>query len=196
MYIHKNNLVLRKIERNDLPILLALKNESWFGTHKVSILNSSDQEKWFDRISGSHTDLVLIAEERLSTRPDKRVGTFKIANIDWLSRSCDVGHDIFSHSRGTGFGYKIVEAGIDFCFEILNMNRLAAEVLENNVASQKTLFGGGFLKEGNRSKAVYKCNQYLDSIICGIIRDNWQNLKRVKDYGGLCNQSYTPLNGK
>ena len=46
MYIHKNGICLRKIERSDLPKLKELKNESWFGTHHVTFLNDYDQEKW------------------------------------------------------------------------------------------------------------------------------------------------------
>jgi RimJ/RimL family protein N-acetyltransferase len=191
MYQHKNGLVLRKFEQSDLSILLELKCESWFGTHRISIINSYDQEAWFERISKSNTDIVLIAKNQ-----DQPVGTFKISGIDWMNRSCNVGHDIFVKHRGHGFGNKIVVAGVDFCFEILNMHRLDAEVLENNVASQKTLFGGGFKEEGRRRQAVYKCNQYLDSFVCGIIKEDWLKLERLKTYNGVCNNSYKPLDKK
>ncbi len=44
MYIHKNGLSLRKLERNDLTLLKELKNESWFGTHNISFVNDYDQQ--------------------------------------------------------------------------------------------------------------------------------------------------------
>ena len=45
MYIHKNGIALRKLERTDLPKLKDLKNESWFGTHNITLLNDYEQEK-------------------------------------------------------------------------------------------------------------------------------------------------------
>lgn len=188
MYLHKNGLRLRKFDKIDLPQLLELKNESWFGTHKISILNSSDQENWFNKITSSSTDLILIAMAESDA-----IGAFKIADIDWMNRVCHIGQDIFQQYRGKGFGYKIVEAGIDFCFEILNMNRLDAEVLENNIVSQKILFAGGFKEEGRRHQAVFKCNNYIDSLIIGITRNEWAMLPRINEYGGICNLSYKPL---
>lgn len=188
MYLHKNDLHLRKVTRTDLKALLELKSESWFGTHKVSILNKEDQVKWFDKISDSSTDIILIGEQH-NGKTFKPVGTFKIAGIDWVNRTCNIGEDIYRDCRGKGLGYKIVEAGIDFCFEILNMNRLDAEVLATNIASQKVLFGGGFKKEGRRRKAVYKCNKHIDSLILGIIKDDWINLERIKKYGSSCNKT-------
>lgn len=188
MYLHKNDLYLRKITKTDLDALLELKSESWFGTHKISILNKEDQVKWFDKITNSKTDVILIGEQR-NDKIFEPIGTFKITGIDWTNRSCNIGEDIYRDYRGKGLGYKIVEAGVDFCFEILNMNRLDAEVLVTNIASQKVLFGGGFRKEGNRRKAVYKCNKYIDSLIFGIIKDDWINLERVKIYGSSCNKT-------
>lgn len=188
MYRHKNELSLRKVERDDLDDLLALKQESWFGTHRIAIINKANQEQWFEHMTVSSTDCIMIAAHE-----GKRIGVFKINNIDWMNRVCSIGHDIFSEHRGKGLGYKIVEAGVDFCFEILNMNRLDAEVLKNNVVSQKTLLKGGFEIEGCRKQAVFKCNQYIDSLFCGVIRSDWEALPRVQAFGGLCNLSYTPL---
>lgn len=182
MYLHKNNIDLCKLDEHDLSLLLNLKDESWFGTHKISIINMYDQKKWFERLTTSNSELVMMAWYGTD-----KIGIFKI-NIDWMNRSADIGQDIFAIHRGKGFGYKIVEAGIDFCFEVLNLNRLTAEVLENNTISQKVLFKGGFIKEGIKRDAVFKCNKYLNSIMIGIIRNDWVNLERVKQYGGCCNQ--------
>lgn len=188
MYTHNNKLTLRKLGRKDLPMLTALKNESWFGTHSITIVNDDDQNRWFDSITSSKNDLILVASTHIHP-----VGIFKIAGIDWMNRLCHIGHDIFAGQRGKGYGNKIVEAGVDFCFEILNMHRLDAEVLENNIASQKTLFNAGFKLEGKRKKAIHKCGQYLDSFVIGVLKEDWQELPRVKAYNGVCNISYKPL---
>lgn len=193
MYKHKNGVTLRKLAEADLPLLLRLKEESWFGTHHISFINAQDQDEWFHRITRSRDDLMLIAEDDKLTH-DKRVGLYKISSIDWINRTYVSGHDVFCQARGKGYGHTVLEAGVDFGFEILNMNRIDTEVLENNLASLKTALNAGYQKEGIRRRAVYKCGQYLDSITLGITREDWLELERVKKYAGVCNSTYTPKN--
>ncbi len=80
MFTH-GELRLRKLDEGDLDKLLELKQESWFGTHRVTILNSDDQKRWFASLDADPhcpKNLVLIA----STNLHVDVGVFK-ANIDW-----------------------------------------------------------------------------------------------------------------
>lgn len=190
MYIHKNGITLIKIDNEDLEVLKNLKNESWFGTHTTSFVNTHDQNKWFNSLD-SNNQIILKA-----TSSNYFIGVYKISNINWINRSYDSAHDIIKEFRGRGFSKKVLEAGVDFGFEVLNMNRLNTEVIENNIASLKSALWVGFEKEGIKKEAVYKCNGYLDSIVLGIIRTNWIKLERVKNYNNLCNISYTPKNEK
>jgi RimJ/RimL family protein N-acetyltransferase len=197
LYNHKNGIVLRKLERKNLPLLKELKNESWFGTHTINFVNDDDQERWFNSLN-PNKDLILIANSTpvLKTQQPAR-GLFKINNIDWVNRKCTEGHDTFIDQRGYGYGKLIVEAGTDFIFEILNMNRIECEILENNIASQKCCEYVGYTKEGVKRKAIHKCGQYIDSYCYGILFEEWKESARVKDlYNGICNKSYQPLNTK
>ena len=192
MYEHKNGLTLRKIEKEDLTLLKELKDESWFGTHNIAIINMTDQETWFNKITQDvNHNIVMIAMQE-----DQSVGLYKISNIDWLNRHYDSAHDVFKKHRGGGLGYKILEAGVDFGFEVLNMHRIDTEVLINNVASHKTAINAGYILEGIRREAVHKCGEWIDSNFYGILYEDWIQLKRVKIYGGCCNNSYQPKDGK
>lgn len=160
----KFNIVLRKMEYCDLEKLLDLKQESWFGTHRVSILNKTDQEKWFEKITQDLNSLILIASN------DNPFGVFKILNIDWMNRNADVGWDIYKEHRGKGLGKPLVQAGVAFCFDILNLRRLNAEILENNVASQKCAESANFIKEGCKRQLVERCGIKIDSWIYGVLK--------------------------
>tara|TARA_R110000868_G_scaffold19400_7_gene83603 strand:+ start:14247 stop:14822 length:576 start_codon:yes stop_codon:yes gene_type:complete len=191
MYIHKNGITLFKIEKCDLPLLKELKNESWFGTHNITFVNDSDQEKWFEKLNPSNT-MILKAKNT----KDEIVGIYKIQNIDWVNRRYDSAHDVFKQHRGCGYSKPVLEAGVDFGFEVLNMNRIDTEVLSNNIASFKSAIFVGFIKEGVKRSCIHKCGEYLDSTVLGILRSEWSKLKRVNDYQGICNKSYTPKNGE
>lgn len=183
MYPHKNSLILKKIEREDLIWMKELKDESWFGTHRVSVLNMEDQCKWFDRIQCDDSTLVLKV-----LRGAEIIGLFKIFSIDSVSRMCDVGWDLVRDHRGKQNGKSLVEVGTDFCFEMLNMNRLNAEILSNNVASQKCAEFNCYVREGCKRKAVYRCGCFLDSYLYGIIRDDWE--KKLEGNEGVCNRVF------
>ena len=43
---------------------------------------------------------------------------------------------------------------------------------------------------------VAKACLYLNSIILGILKEEWLELERVKNYKGICNVSYQPKNNK
>jgi RimJ/RimL family protein N-acetyltransferase len=189
MYIHKNGITLVKIEREDISHLKDLKNESWFGTHNITFVNMNDQTTWFNNINN---DKSLFLKALNSN--NEFVGLYKIQNIDWINRKYDSAHDVLKEHRGMGHSKPVLEAGIDFGFEVLNMNRIDTEVLENNLASLKSALWVGFKEEGVKRKCIHKCGEYLDSVFLGIIKDEWSQLDRVKKFGGICNKSYTPKN--
>lgn len=189
-YIHKNGIKLCKVEKEHLSVLKDLKNESWFGTHNIAVVNDLNQQKWFEKISSDANSLYLTALD--INNNDDPVGVYKINNIDWISRFYDSAHDVFSFARGKGYGYTILEAGVDFGFEVLNMHRLNTEVLENNKASMKTALSAGFQVEGTKRRIIHKCGQWLDSVCLGLLREDWEELERVKKYGNVCNFSYAP----
>lgn len=190
MYTHKNGMTLRKMGRQDLKDLKALKDESWFGTHNITIINMDEQEKWYESMIGNPRHMVLIVE-----KDGQSIGVYKISNIDWQNGRYDSAHDVFKDFRGKGYGKPLLEAGIDFGFEVLNTHRIDTEVLENNIASQKCAKFVGFQEEGLKRRCVHKCDQWLNSIFYGLLREDWRELDRVKAMGGICNTVYQPKDG-
>lgn len=189
IYEHKNGISLRKVEFEDLPLLKELKDESWFGTHHVTIVNMFNQQKWFEKISSDASCLFLIAYNK-ETKQD--IGLYKALDIDNTNRSYTSSNDVFKPYRGKGLGKLVVEAGVDFGFEILNVNRINTEILGNNEASFKIHKYVGFIQEGVKRKSTWRVNGYLDSRVLGILREEWNLLERVKSYGDCCNKSYVP----
>lgn len=168
---HHDNLILRKLERKHLGRLQDLKNESWFGTHQVSIVNSEDQENWFDSLNSAVNcpkNLVLIAEI-FTEISSYEFGIVKLLHIDWYNRRAEMGWDVFEDCRSKGYGKKLVQAGVAFAKDVLQLHRLRAEILDTNVASQKCAEHAGFIKEGTEREAILKKGSYVDSHIYGIL---------------------------
>lgn len=186
MYNHKEGISLRKVERDDLFELFALKQESWWGTHKVLISNSEDQQRWFNCIPTDQ--LFMIAYQ---PKDNRTVGVAVYSDIDWVSRSLNISGSIMKEFRNPTSVKAAFSAGLDFAFEMLNMRRVGAEVLEFNRPSQKLEIDHlGFTVEGRKRKAVYRCGEYYDSIVLGLLREEWRSQERVLAHNGCCNENF------
>ena len=174
-------LRLEKLQEDDLHDLWKLKQESWGTTHNITIVNRDDQDRWFkslDQNVHSPRNLVLVAytKEVGSGINESKVGIFKIANVDYVSRTADTAWDIFENFRGKGFGKKLVYAGTAFCFDILNLRRLTAEILSINFASQNCAAHAGYVHEGTKRQLTHKRSEFLDSEVWGCLRSEFHEL--------------------
>jgi len=185
IYKHKDGCMFRKLVEGDLDDLTKSKASSWAYTHGFLIPTQKSQLKWFEKIDESETDLILVG-----LAPDgNTMKTFGIAtfyNIDRHSRSLQIGGHVYPAHRKSGKAVKGWHAGIDFAFEMLNMNRVYGEVLETNVSALK-LDDATMTREGVKRQACYQSGRYLDSVMYGLLREEWAASDRVKSYEGCCN---------
>jgi RimJ/RimL family protein N-acetyltransferase len=121
---------------------------------------------------------------------DPIVGLVSIIDIDWISRIASVGMMASKIYRGTLWTKRLPEAITDFGFEVLNLRRLEAEVLDNNPAALSFDLNLGYQIEGRKRQAVYKSGNYHDSFLIAMLRDQWKNSDRLLSYGGICNVNY------
>jgi RimJ/RimL family protein N-acetyltransferase len=161
---------LRKVNHDDVQSLYYLKQESWFGTHNVTIINPEDQEKWYQTLDNhphSPRQLILMAE--MCYGGFGPFGVYKIS-VDWVNRDGYIAWDVFEYHRGKGHGKKLAKAGCAFCFQIFNLRRLSCEILEGNIASYKCADACGFKVEGIRREAVHKNGTYVNSHVMGLLK--------------------------
>lgn len=192
MYHHKDGSYLRKVEKNDLERLLKLKQESWWGTNQTSILNMDDQEKWFNSLNDNN--LAMIGSQPLDGKSQGywAVGVLLYSNISWTNRSLLLSGSIFKDFRESCNVKAFYCAGLDFAFEILNINRVEAMVLETNAPAQEieiNLLGGKI--EGRKRQAIYKSGKYYDVYIVSLLREEWEKSERVTGYKDSCNNNFS-----
>jgi len=137
LYTNENGVMFRKADTGNAQILLDLKNESHFGTHTLTLANYTSQVAWLESISHeTHCprNLVLMAALDQTTQyaVDFDFGVLKLFHIDWQSRRAEIGWDVFKDFRQKGYGKKLVKAGVDFAFHMLNLHRLEAQILVTN----------------------------------------------------------------
>ncbi len=168
-----DGIILCKASDYHLNNLVELKNESWMGTHRVTIINRDDQTKWLNNIpSEPHApgSLLLIAKDD----DNRYLGCFYINNVDYINKNANVSWAVFQSYRNKGFGKKIVKAGCAVCFQILNLHRVNCEILGTNEHSTKCALNAGFIVEGMKRQSVYKLGKYLDSYVYGLLAEQFK----------------------
>jgi RimJ/RimL family protein N-acetyltransferase len=190
MYDHKDGISLRKVEETDLQSLLELKQRNWWGTHKSPIINSIDQKKWFESIPDNQLFLLGTRATATSNTPTS-IGVAVYTDIDWISRTLQISGSVFKNVRSDSSKDAFC-AGLDFAFEMLNMQKCEAEVLDYHIPAKKLEIDIlGFKVEGVKRKSVYKCGKYYDSLVIGLLREEWESSERVKEYGDSCNHNFS-----
>lgn len=100
-----------------------------------------------------------------------------LLDIDFINLSADLHIMIGKEEcRGKGIGTFAVTSMINHAFLHLNLRRIQLEVLEYNSIAMSLYKKVGFVEEGRRRKAVYKDGKYVDMVVMGLLRDEYENM--------------------
>ncbi len=88
----------------------------------------------------------------------KYIGTCSIHKIDWISRRAEIGYMIGNKQYwNKGVATELISLLTNYCFNRLNLNKITAGVVDENVSSSKALE-----KNGYKQFAVYEQEYYLE----------------------------------
>ncbi|MES2559947.1 MAG: GNAT family protein [Bacteroidota bacterium] len=177
MNIIGTNVVLRAIEKEDLPLLQQWANDPEIqnmlgGWHFPTSMN--DQEKWFDSLSCNS----LQQRFAIVTQDLGLIGTANIVDIDWKNKNAFHGMMLGDKAiRGKGYGVDTVMTIMKYAFEELGLNRLDGSMIEYNTASLKLYIEKcGWKEEGRQRNWYYRKNRSWDKIVVGITKEDYKEL--------------------
>lgn len=166
-----DNLYLRKPTSNDVEELVVLKNNE-----KAAYLlggtfhpySKEDIEKWVAFHNSREDEVLLVIYDNDAQKLIGHVGLYK---IDKTARKAEVGILIADdNSRGKGYGTKLINTIIRYGFDTLNLNKVTAEVLSENKASEKMFRKCGFVVDGCLRDDVFKNNRYYDVLSMSVLK--------------------------
>lgn len=168
---------LRPLERNDLPLKVKWLNdpvvrETLLFQYPVSL---AETEQWFERILQDPTrrDFIVVLKE--ASAP---VGYAGYASIDWVHRKAEPFIALGDREVwGKGLGTEIVHKLLDYGFNELGFNRQFGYMLTNNPGALKMDLRAGFKEEGLLKQDVFLHGRYIDRIMLGITRDEFNAAK-------------------
>lgn len=123
---------------------------------------------WCETI-GRDASKVIFAIRRIGN--PAIIGYVQIVNIHAVNRSADIGIRIGDAAdRGQGYGSEALQLALLYCWNHLNLNRVALSAFKDNGRAVELYCRAGFRKEGQLRRAVYVNGKWIDVILMAILR--------------------------
>lgn len=175
-------VTLRAVDIHDMEFMRGTLNDSEMERLVAGWsfpISSVEQEKWFTSVIQDQRNRRFVIE----TPDDGRVGIFVLGAIDWKNRSADAGLKLADvKKRKQGLGTDASMAVMRYAFDELNLNRLTAEWLEDNISSHKMHLKCGYHVEGCIRDCIYKNGRYKNLIVGGILRTEYYQMIEENNY--------------
>ncbi|MFP7479735.1 GNAT family N-acetyltransferase [Terribacillus saccharophilus] len=171
MNIQDNELKLRAVEIDDKDLLKDMINDPQ--TENMVLgwsfpVSDKQQIEWIQAVNMDSRNLKLI----IQTKESDAVGLISLTSIDMKNRTATINVKLNRRNKNKGIGYKAVNLILKYAFNELNLNTIAANILEYNEGSQKLFEKCGFVKEGILKNRIYKNGKYHDILSYSITREN------------------------
>lgn len=156
---------IRDLSINDLDFFISIRNEcaNEF-LHDSRIFTIEDAKSWF---SNSKPNYYIIRYDNVD------IGYFRTSNYSQVNRNIYIGCDLQRDWRGKGLSYLSYLEFIPKLFDNLDLHKISLEVLSTNTVAYNLYKKIGFVEEGRKRDEVLKNNQWVDSIIMSIKREEY-----------------------
>lgn len=126
-----------------------------------------------DNNNNNHKRFVIAHKET-----EEYIGQIDIYKIDWKNRTAELGIVIgFNDYLNKGYGSEAIKLSQEFVFDQMNLNRLQLDVSDFNERAYRCYLKCGFKEEGRLRHRYYNNGSYVDSIIMGILKEEYQEMK-------------------
>ncbi len=168
---------LRPIERDDLPRFVL-----WFADPEVRDglalylpMSLAQEEQWFEDMLKRERDTQPLAIEAQTPEGWLHIGSAGFHEIDWHHRHAEFGIAVGEKRFWSqGYGTDATQTLVGFGFGELNLERIFLRVFADNARAVRCYEKVGFKHEGRLRRDRFHNGQYGDTLIMGILREEWQ----------------------
>jgi ribosomal-protein-alanine N-acetyltransferase len=128
-------------------------------------------ERYLAQLDGSQQEFLFGICLRTG---DRHIGNIKLGPVNWIHRFADIGLLIGEKDQwGKGYASEAIGLVCDFAFGTLNLHKLKAGCYADNQGSARAFLRNGFVEEGRLRQQWLIDNQYQDSLLLGLLRDDY-----------------------
>lgn len=172
--LHTDRLDLVEIKQDHLADIFKL-----FGDNRVTqfynvvtLANEEEGQKFIDWFRNRFTDKAGIRWGISLKGHDNIIGTIGFNNFTKRHRA-NIGYDLQADFWNKGYLTEALKTVIEFGFKQLDINRIEAEVMQGNVASEKILTKTGFKNEGVLRQWMYWNDKHYDMTMFSLLQSDF-----------------------
>jgi diamine N-acetyltransferase len=167
------HIYLRALEREDLDFVYNIEND-------MSLWELSETQTPFSRflisqyLENAHQDIFEAKQLRLviCDTNGKAIGLIDVFDFNIKNRRAGLGILIKNETdRFKGYGKEALNLLVNYCFKVLHLHQVYANISESNLSSLKLFEGNGFKKIGLKKDWIFDGNQYTSEYILQRIND-------------------------
>jgi RimJ/RimL family protein N-acetyltransferase len=181
---------LRALEVDDLPILQNWRNNNSMRRYyrEYRELSLADQESWYKTICINNRNFCMFGIVSLydtkkirhirysDIKKNQLIGVCGLTNINWIIRASELSfyigaHDIYVDKY---FAYDVVHVICDYAFNILNMNKVWAEIYEFDVQKKILFEAMNMHLDGILRNNVFDSGKYYDSFLYSLLSSEFK----------------------
>ena len=152
------------MQYEDLPFFNEVRNLSREFLHDNTEYTLEETESWF-----SDTDPSFF----ILWKDFRKIGYFRTSNFSKQNKNIYIGADIHPDFRGNGYGYLSYVEFINNIFEKNDIHKISLEVLATNHIATNLYKKLGFVHEGCKRQEVCRGDEFIDSNIMSLLREEW-----------------------
>lgn len=151
-----------KRNKEHLKAFEPARDESFY-TLEVQKRDLAENYKGF--LNGTSINLGIFKNNKL-------IGKVRVSNIVLgVFRNAFVGYSIDKDEQGRGYMKEALKLVLDYCFNYMELHRIEATTLIDNIKSQRVLLGSGFKEIGISEKYLFINGEWRDHKIFYIINN-------------------------
>lgn len=162
---------LRAIEPKDLDFLFEIENDEdlWEVSGTQTPYSKFVLKQYLEQ---AHLDIYQAKQLRLviaKIEGDLPIGLIDLFDFDPQHKRVGMGIVITSENQGHGFAKESIELLINYCFNLLQIHQIYANILEDNLKSINLFTQLGFMKIGVKKDWNFYKNNYKNEILLQLI---------------------------
>ena len=168
-------IMLREFEQNDLSEMrkwITDPDSTRYLSDTFVVPQTWEQTASFldALLSGSKPGVHLVIADIMT---GDYLGQCDLMNVTDYSRKAELAIVLGPEHQGKGYGGEAIELLLELAFCHLNLNRVHLRVSSQNARALACYERAGFAREGVLRQDSFSGGEYRDTVIMGILRDEW-----------------------
>lgn len=170
--INTDRLIIRLVEQGDLPALIEVNNNDTVTRYLpyASWQSMHDAQVWYERAMTRHETGVVWQFVIVLRETNRVIGTCLLFNFDASSRRAETGYVLGQPYWSKGYAKEAMCGVVRYAFDVLDLQRLEAQVDPRNIASCKLLERLAFAREGLLRQRFFDKGEFRDAAFYGLLR--------------------------